>query len=205
MKKSYLFLNMFVVGLIFCFIVTCTKTSDDDDDDNNTAATATPTVAPTATPTASTGFQITSSAFNTGGDIPTKYTCDGEDISPPLAWANPPEGVQSYALLMYDVDAGNFHHWLAYDIPTSVMHLDENVTTQADTGVFKQANNDFGKFGYGGPCPPSGSGVHRYYFQLWALDVETLGLPAGADYYAVEAQMGIHVISTTELIGKYER
>jgi len=109
-------------------------------------------------------FQITSTAFQPGGDIPRKYTCEGPDVSPALSWTDPPAGTQSFALISDDPDApvGTWVHWVAYDLPASARQLPERVP-KADTipGGGVQGQNDFRKTGYGGPCPPPGK-PHRY-------------------------------------------
>ena len=115
---------------------------------------------------------IRSSAFAHGGMIPKKFTCDGADISPSLSWSKGPEETKSYALISDDPDApmGTWVHWVIYNLPASVKELTENVpkTGQLDNGAL-QGKNDFGNFGYGGPCPPGGT--HRYYFKVYALDI----------------------------------
>src|SRR5574338_1453795 len=114
-------------------------------------------------------FSLSSSAFQNGATIPKQFTCDGEDQPPPLQWTAPPPGTKSLALVVDDPDApgGVFRHWGVYDIPASARSPD---------GPFQQSINDFGKRGYGGPCPPKGRGAHRYQFKLYALDVDRLNL-----------------------------
>ena len=122
---------------------------------------------------------VESSAFAQKQAIPPKYTCDGLNVSPPLAWKNIPEGTKSIVLINDDPDApgGVWVHWVCYDIPPAAASLPEGVPA-ADTlsGGGKQGMNDFRSVGYGGPCPPSGT--HRYFFKVYALDI-MLGLPAG--------------------------
>ena len=147
-----------------------------------------------------TKLELTSSAFRDGQPIPTQYSCDGADQSPPLQWGQPPAGTRSFALVVDDPDApsGTFRHWGAFDIPPSTRSM------AAGQAPGSQAANDFGKVGYGGPCPPKGHGPHHYHFKLFALDVERLGLgnPKIAD---LEREARKHAIAEGELIGTYER
>ncbi|MBD3393749.1 MAG: YbhB/YbcL family Raf kinase inhibitor-like protein [Chitinivibrionales bacterium] len=148
---------------------------------------------------------VTSSAFGPMQHIPSKYTCDGDDVSPPIAWTGVPEGAASIVLISDDPDApaGTWIHWVCYDIPVAADGLPENVP-QADTlpGGGKQGITDFRRIGYGGPCPPGGT--HRYFFKIYALD-SMLGLPAGKSKKDVEKAMQGHVIARGELVGKYSR
>lgn len=151
-------------------------------------------------------FELTSSAFETEENIPDRHTCEGADVSPPLSWANAPEGTQSYALICEDPDApgGTFTHWLVYDIPAARSALPEGV--EADPTLSwgaVQGRNDFGNVGYGGPCPPMGS-THRYYFRFYALDQE-LGLPPGASRHQVLTEVEEHAIGRAGLMGRYGR
>ncbi|MET1101030.1 MAG: YbhB/YbcL family Raf kinase inhibitor-like protein [Pyrodictiaceae archaeon] len=117
-------------------------------------------------------FKLESPAFQDGARIPEKYTCDGADVSPPLRWSGAPEATKAYALIMYDPDApiGTFIHWVIYDIPGERNELPEAVPPKPRLeGLGLQGPNDFGRIGYGGPCPPPGHGRHRYYFALHAL------------------------------------
>ena len=145
------------------------------------------------------GIGLTSSAFHNGQPIPAQYGCDGGDQAPPLAWGEPPAGTESFALVVDDPDApsGTFRHWGAYDIPA-------NARGVPASGI-SLATNDFGKPGYGGPCPPPGHGVHHYHFKLYALDVDKLGLPNGTKVEQVEAEAQKHALGRGELIGTYER
>lgn len=148
---------------------------------------------------------ITSTAFKDGDMIPSQYTCDGRDISPPLAWSGVPEGTRTLALIGDDPDAPGkvWVHWVVFDLPASATGLPEGVPGRGSiTGGGTQGKNDFGKTGYGGPCPPSGT--HRYYFKLYALDT-TLGLPSGATKQQVLDAMKGHVKGEAQLIGKYAR
>lgn len=150
-------------------------------------------------------MKLASSAFEANSLIPGKYTCDGADISPPLIWDEVPTETQSLALIVDDPDAPGktFVHWVVYDIPPTVRQLPEQIpTAKTPTNVGVQGKNDFGKFGYGGPCPPSGT--HRYFFQLYALD-KKLNLAAGASKSQVLSAIEGHVLAKAELIGRYKR
>lgn len=152
-------------------------------------------------------FRLTSPAFEDGARIPRRYTCDGEDVSPPLEWEGAPTGTKAYALIMYDPDAplGTFIHWVLYNIPASVNRLEENVPkVEVVEGVGVQGVNDFGGIGYGGPCPPPGHGDHRYYFALHALDSQ-LDLPPRLKASEVLKHIEPHVIGYAILMGKYSR
>ena len=148
---------------------------------------------------------IASPAFTEGSMLPAKYTCDGQDISPPLEWKNVPAGTKSLVLIHDDPDApmGTWVHWVAYNVPPNITKLDENVKPEK---VFKngmrQGNNDWPKIGYGGPCPPSGT--HRYYFKLYALDT-MLDLRPGATKAQVLQAMKGHILAEAQLMGKYRR
>ena len=148
---------------------------------------------------------VLSSVFQNSTKIPVKYTCKGEDISPPLTWEGQPEGVVSYVLIVDDPDAprGTFTHWVLYNIPGSLTSLPENVPKKSVTDYGLQGRNSFGRIGYGGPCPPPGK-PHRYIFKLYALDVK-LNLEAGATKKQVLKAMEGHIISQTTLIGLYGR
>jgi len=151
-------------------------------------------------------MNMTSSALASGQPIPQKYTCQGDDISPPLAWTDVPAGAKGLALIAEDPDApmGTWVHWVVYDLPPTATGLPENVApTQYITGNAKQGLNDFHRLGYGGPCPPPGK-PHRYYFKLYALD-RTLDLKPGATKKEVEAAMKGHVLAEGQLMGTYQR
>lgn len=156
--------------------------------------------------TAPVTIKITSPSFAEGQPIPSKYTCDGENISPPLNWDEVPEAAKSFALICDDPDApgGTWVHWVLYDLPATVRSLGEGVeTTEAVLHGSKQGINDFKRIGYGGPCPPAGA-LHRYYFTLYALDGE-LHLKAGATKSEVETAMKGHILSQGKLMGTYKR
>ena len=144
---------------------------------------------------------ITSTAFAPEGAIPTLYTCDGKDRSPPLAWSGVPAGTRSLALIVDDPDARGWVHWIAWNIPFTASRLPENVP-QAMTlpDGTRQGLNDFGKIGYGGPCPPSG--IHRYSFRILALDT-LLDLAPGAERYELVKAIGSHVLEEARLTGTF--
>lgn len=144
-------------------------------------------------------IKITSSAFHEGGNIPSKFTCDGSDTSPPLQIAGVPTGAKSLVLIVDDPDApgGLFTHWLIWNISPQTSSIPEGGATKGIQGV-----NDFGKSGYRGPCPPPGT--HRYSFKIFALDRE-LDLRAGAKRTQLDAAMKGHVIAQGELVGRYAR
>jgi Raf kinase inhibitor-like YbhB/YbcL family protein len=144
-------------------------------------------------------MKITSSAFQEGGSIPPKFTCDGGDSSPPLRIAEIPSDAKTLALIVDDPDApsGLFTHWIVWNISP---HTNAIAERSAPQGV--QGTNDFGKSGYGGPCPPSGT--HRYYFKIFALDRE-LNLPSGTKRNQLDAAMKGHVVAQGELMGRYAK
>lgn len=142
-------------------------------------------------------MELTSPAFEHGGDIPSKFTCDGTDVSPALEIANIPADTKTLALIVDDPDAPSktWLHWLVYDIAPASLIEEDDVPG-------KQGMNDFGKKDYGGPCPPSGR--HRYFFRLHALD-SAPNLQEGASRKEVENAMEGHIIEKAELMGLYER
>jgi Raf kinase inhibitor-like YbhB/YbcL family protein len=144
---------------------------------------------------------LTSDAFQDGQPIPTQFTCDGADQTPALHWGDPPSGTKSFALVIDDPDApsGTFRHWGVFDIPASARSIGGG--QKAGTEV----SNDFGKPGYGGPCPPKGHGAHHYHFKLFALDTDRLGLSTSAKVADVEKAAQQHAIAQGELVGTYER
>jgi len=152
---------------------------------------------------AAAAFSLSSPAFKEGGSIPSRFTCDGTDRSPALAWSGTPANTKSFALIMHDPDApmaGGFTHWVLFDIPATSKQLPEGFQP-GSVGV--SGTSGFRRPGYGGPCPPSGS--HHYHFMLSALDVPTLGLQASATKADVEKAMQGHVVGTAELVGTYQR
>ncbi len=150
-------------------------------------------------------IKITSSAFEESGMIPAKYTCDGADVSPPLKWDAVPEGTKSIALISDDPDApvGTWVHWVIFGLPADTRELAENITPDKTLpNGAKQGTSDFGRIGYGGPCPPSGT--HRYFFKIYALDAE-LALEAGARKRDLLRAMEGHILAEGQLMGKYKR
>jgi Raf kinase inhibitor-like YbhB/YbcL family protein len=154
-------------------------------------------------------FAIESSVFQQGGLIPRRYTCDGEDVSPPLRWSGAPDKTRSFALIVDDPDAPDpaapkrvYVHWVLYDVPMAVAGIDEGGEARVVKAGARQGKNDWSRTGYGGPCPPIGR--HRYFFKLYALDTTLgdLGTPAKKD---VEKAMEGHVLAKAELMGTYQR
>jgi len=151
-------------------------------------------------------IQLTSSAFTEGSSIPTKHTCDGQDVSPQLRWSGVPDAAKSIALICDDPDApaGTWVHWVLYNLPTSSAELAEGApTTELLSSGATQGRNDFGRIGYGGPCPPRGN-AHRYYFKLYALDI-AVHLKAGATKKELLRAMQGHIVSEGQLMGTYKR
>jgi len=149
-------------------------------------------------------MKLVSNAFADGAAIPRRFTCDGENLSPPLQWSGVPEGSQSFVLLCDDPDApaGTWHHWAVYDIPPAITEFAVNA---AQNTRMKQAVNDFRKVGYGGPCPPHGHGPHHYHFRLLALSMEDLPAKANASCRDIEREARKHAIAEAILVGWYER
>jgi Raf kinase inhibitor-like YbhB/YbcL family protein len=148
---------------------------------------------------------ITSTAFTEGSMIPRDYTCDGKDVSPPLAWAGVPENAKSLALICDDPDApvGTWVHWVLFNIPATVKGLPASIPPEKtlENGAH-HGTNDFRKFGYGGPCPPGGT--HRYYFKLYALDAELTEKPGITKAALLKAMEG-HILAEGQLMGRYKR
>lgn len=149
-------------------------------------------------------FELSTVAWQPGERIPSRHTCAGADRSPVLTWSAPPAETVSLALILDDPDAParTWVHWLVWNLPASARGLPEGVA--ADAAGMVQGTTDFGRVGYGGPCPPEGHGNHRYFVRLYALDV-SLPLPAGADRPALEAAMAGHLLASTQLMGTYSR
>lgn len=150
-------------------------------------------------------IKITSTAFEEGGMIPRKYTCQGEDISPPLSWDSVPDGTKSIALISDDPDApvGTWVHWVLYNLPADTRELSENIPPQETLpNGAKHGMTDFGRIGYGGPCPPSGT--HRYYFTIYALDIK-IDLDAGATKKQLLKAMEGHILAHGQLMGRYKK
>jgi Raf kinase inhibitor-like YbhB/YbcL family protein len=193
-----LLIAMTLAGIILCACSTTPQPA-------KPAAAAT-SPAPPAVPEvsrASVAMTISSPVFQDGAKIPVKYTCKGQSISPPLQWANTPQGARSYALIMEDPDTsrGTLTHWIVFNISPDFNGLPEGVLVQMDNPTtYSQGNNSFGKTGYDGPCPPAGQS-HRYIFSLYALDNVLSQLKAGASKSdLLEATQG-HILASTQLTG----
>jgi Raf kinase inhibitor-like YbhB/YbcL family protein len=154
-------------------------------------------------------LQLTSPAFSPGDAIPKKYTCDGQDVSPPLNWADWPAGTQSLALIVDDPDAPDpaapkmiWVHWVLYNMPPNGAGLPEAVAPRDLPSGTREGRNDWDRTGYGGPCPPIGR--HRYFHKLYALDcvIPDLGTPGKSE---LEQAMAGHILGEVQLIGTYQR
>ena len=147
-----------------------------------------------------------SPVFNEGGDIPAEFTCDGKDISPPLEWSGVPQNAQSLAIIADDPDApmkGGWVHWVVYNLPPAMTGFPAHIPSVEKLPMGgMQGRTDFGKTGYGGPCPPRG--VHRYFFKIYALDTLLQGQPGLTKKELLQAMQG-HVLAEGQLMGKYER
>ena len=192
--------------ILLLFVAACGGESRSTGD---TASDSGLTVADTGKGSNAMGLQITSPAFSQGGPIPAKYTCEGQDISPPLAWSGVPPNTKSIALIVDDPDAPDpakpqrvYVHWVLYNIPSSASALQENASKGGLPKGAVQGKNDWGKAEFGGPCPPIGR--HRYFHKLYALDTELMGLssPTKAD---VERAMRGHILASGELMGTYQK
>jgi Raf kinase inhibitor-like YbhB/YbcL family protein len=154
-------------------------------------------------------MEITSTSFTNGKPIPTRHTCEGDDVSPALSWSGVPEGTVSLALIVDDPDAPDpaaprmvYVHWVLHDIPANAARLPEGVMSHDLPPGTREGRNDWKRTGYGGPCPPIGR--HRYFFKLYALDrkLGNLGTPTKAD---VEKAMNGHILATAQLMGTYQK
>ncbi len=152
-------------------------------------------------------MRLSSAAFCDGSDIPRRYTCDGEDLSPPLEWNDPPEDTRSVVLLCNDPDApfGTKHHWTVYDLSANLRSRDEGVAQEAERHGLKQAINDYQRFGYSGPCPPYRHVPHHYHFCLLALSIDRLATGKNPSCREVVRQAQKHVLAEATLVGIYER
>ncbi len=150
---------------------------------------------------------IKSDAFKEGECIPERFTCEGLNISPPIRWCSVPPKTKSFVLIMEDTDSplGIFTHWIVYDIPGSERELPENFPKEPVVGLKKQGVNDFGKIGYGGPCPPRGHGKHKYKIKLFALNIESLDLEGGESRERVEKALSDYIITEATLTFFYHR
>ncbi|HEY2862248.1 MAG TPA: YbhB/YbcL family Raf kinase inhibitor-like protein [Casimicrobiaceae bacterium] len=152
---------------------------------------------------------LTSSAFAHGAEIPSRYTCEGEDVSPPLAWSGLPPGAKSLALIADDPDAPDpaapkmtWVHWVLYGIPSEAKGLAEGIQPSALPAGTREGTNDWKRTGYGGPCPPIGR--HRYFYKLYALDSVLPDLKR-PDKPALEKAMQGHVLAQAVLLGTYQK
>ena len=148
---------------------------------------------------------LTSTAFAQGALIPPRYTCDGDDISPPLSWTDVPPATAGFALICDDPDApsGTWVHWVLYDLPATLRQLPPALPATREPAVGgRHGMTDFGRVGYGGPCPPGGT--HRYYFRLYAVGA-SLGLAAGATRRQVEQAIKGRVLAEAQLMGRFHR
>ncbi|MBI3667391.1 MAG: YbhB/YbcL family Raf kinase inhibitor-like protein [Acidobacteria bacterium] len=149
-------------------------------------------------------FQLTVSGFAPGEGIPKRHTCEGLDVSPALSWSGAPAETRSFTLIMDDPDApvGTWNHWLLYDLPDATNSLGEGAKP-GQAGL--DGVNDFGRPGYGGPCPPKGHGPHRYFFKLFAVNAPSLGLKAGAKRAELDRALRGRVLAEAQYMGRYER
>lgn len=149
-------------------------------------------------------LHVSSSAFEHGRPIPRKYTCDGENVSPPIDWDDVPDASKSLAVICDDPDApsGTFTHWVLYNIPPSTRRLEEHRGDHPSSGTL--GVNSFGRTAFGGPCPPHKDRAHHYHFHVYALDVESLG-PTGLSKDDALKKMRGHVMAEGELVGVYKR
>ena len=149
-------------------------------------------------------FKLSSPSFAEGGTIPKLHTCEGADLSPALEWSGEPDGTGSFAMVVDDPDApvGTWNHWLLWDIPVATHVLAQGFKA-GQAG--ESGSNDFGRLGYGGPCPPKGHGAHRYFFKLYAVNVPSLGLHRGAKRADLDKALKGHVLAEAQCMGRYER
>lgn len=150
-------------------------------------------------------MKISSSAFTEGSMIPAKFTCDGANVSPQLEWTGAPQGTKTFAIINDDPDApvGTWVHWVIFNLPGNATSLPEHIPiSETLSNGAKQGKNDFGKIGYGGPCPPGGT--HRYFFKLYALDTELSLKPGITKSDLLKAMQG-YILAEAQLIGKYKR
>jgi hypothetical protein len=152
-------------------------------------------------------MKLVSTAFANEETIPTRFTCEGDDISPPLSWSGFPKDTKSLALILDDPDApmGTFTHWLLYNIPTNLSELEEGISLskKLPEGI-REGFNDFGNQGYGGPCPPRNKGAHRYYFRLYALN-QALELSGRVTRRQLLDAIHNKILGETDLMGRFER
>jgi len=200
--REHLRCGTLIAGLTLAGLAACNHSEPAG---NSSAGTQIPPKGATDMP-----MTVTSSAFTNGNPIPVKYTGDGQNLSPPLAWSGAPKETKEFTLIVDDPDAPTpqpWVHWLVYCIPASITNFPEGrpgASLPAQPAGMKEGKTSFGRIGYGGPEPPRGHGVHRYYFKIYALDT-TLTLPAGANKAALMGVMKGHVLSEGQLMGAYKR
>ena len=151
-------------------------------------------------------MQLKSRAFENGGTIPDRFSCEGDDVSPPLSWTGVPPAAEALALICEDPDAPlkTFTHWVLYDLPAHASGLPEGISKNPVViGEAKQGTNSYGRLGYDGPCPPTGP-FHRYFFKLYALD-RPLHLKNGAHKKELENAMEGHVLAEAQMVGRYRK
>jgi Raf kinase inhibitor-like YbhB/YbcL family protein len=196
----------------FCLLIVlplaCQREMPSVSDSSATSASTTAEVDTAARSNAMT-LKVTSSAFQQGGSIPSQYTCEGKDISPPIAWSGAPSGGKTIAMIVDDPDAPDpakpqrvYVHWVVYNIPVATGSLPENASKKGMPKGAVQGKNDWGRPEFGGPCPPIGR--HRYFFKLYALDTELNGLSAPTKADLEQAMKG-HVLDSGELMGTYQK
>lgn len=149
-------------------------------------------------------FKLNVGGFAEGATIPKLHTCEGVDVSPSLEWSGEPSDSASFTVILDDPDApaGTWNHWLLYDIPAPVHSLEQGYKP-GKLGV--SGTNDFGRLGYGGPCPPKGHGAHRYFFRIYAVGVASLGLKAGAKRSDLDRALRGRTLAEAQYMGRYER
>jgi Raf kinase inhibitor-like YbhB/YbcL family protein len=198
------------IALLSLMLAACSKSDQQASADTAAVTADTAGNASQTTPTPGTmAITLTSSAFAANGSIPAKYTCEGDDTSPPLQWSGAPSGTKSFALIVDDPDAPDpakpqrtYVHWVVYNIPAGVAAIPENASKSGLPAGAAQGNNDFKKQNYGGPCPPIGR--HRYFFKLYALDTDLTFAASPSKADLVKAIQG-HVVGSAELVGTYEK
>lgn len=152
-------------------------------------------------------MELTSGSFSDGDFIPRRYTCDGDNVSPALSWADPPQGTRSFALFCDDPDAPGrtWHHWAIFDIPAEERGLAEHMPRASGRNGKYQAQNDFHRTGYDGPCPPRGHKPHRYRFRLMALSIDRLPCDSHSSCATVASAAQAHALAIAEITGLYGR
>jgi Raf kinase inhibitor-like YbhB/YbcL family protein len=152
-------------------------------------------------------MKLTSEDFHDGATIPPRFTCEGENVSPALAWEEAPADTKSFALVVEDPDAprGVFRHWVCYDIAPERTALPEGAGSPGAAGDMRQGLNDFGKFGYNGPCPQRGHGIHHYRFRLLALGCDRLPIHPRPTSREVDAEVRKHILAEARIVGLYQR